>query len=732
MARTRIVLPALLIVVAAAFVFFGGSAADNQPKQFAFEPATDDFTANALDCSAFVEAPTGRHGFVSVKGDHFVFEDGTPVRFFGAQMNVPPKEQVEYTVRRMRRQGINITRLHGLEFLNDRNGKTSFDYDKAAWDRLDYLIAKLGENGIYIILDVHYPLTYRYKPGDRIPGLPQGGPAPHAQFINGKAASIMHQRMRDVFTHRNPYTGKRYAGDPTLALVEVLNEDSMFWGGIQEPFRTELEHRFAGWLRKKYRDTARLRLSWTVDGKSPLQPEEGLEPGRMVALYRASEFTARSLQEHPERKLRGIDQLRFFYELEEKYWSESRAVLRKAGVRVPIAGTNWQGHGFTTRIHMLTQSRFDYVDRHGYWDHPQGEGNLKWRIATARFHDLPMVRAVRPDQDMLTYLGVGNLVTDKAWEQILGLPMTISEWNTCLPNRHSLEGTALMTAYGLLQGWDGSMQFGYFSPDFRPELGRGSFDLFGNPPQILQFPAAAAMWHRRDVREAPLVAESVYDPESVFEWTDDRKPAPVAAALVGKVGYRFLPRRRKPVVLEKEIARHWDPGKLRARSITGELAWDASQGVVHVNSPRSQVIVGFLSSQAHILGDVRLQSANRFGAVWVTAMSGDAPIRSARRLLVTAVGPAGAKGMEYEVTSQMSRLGAPYWRLKSAGQGPALMEAIAGVLRVRHDQAGRLKAWTLNGTGGRRRQVPLSVEGESIVLPMRPEHRTVYYELALE
>ena len=92
-----------------------------------------------------------------------------------------------------------------------------------------------------------------------------------------------------------------------------------------------------------------------------------------------------------------------------------------------------------------------------------------------------------------------------------------------------------MAAYGLLQGWDGALQFGYFSGDFRRSLGEGSFDMLGNQPQILQFPAIAAMWYRQDVKEAEVVAESVYDSESVYQWTEDRKPVPLWAALVGKV-----------------------------------------------------------------------------------------------------------------------------------------------------------------------------------------------------
>jgi hypothetical protein len=331
-----------------------------------------------------------------------------------------------------------------------------------------------------------------------------------------------------------------------------------------------------------------------------------------------------------------------------------------------------------------------------------------------------MVKFIRPDQDTLVYLGVGNLAIEKAWEQVPGRPLTVSEWSTCLPNEYSLEGTALMTAYGLLQGWDGTMQFGYFSPDFLDQLGRGSFDLFGNPPQILQFPAAAARWHRRDVKEAGLVAESLYDPESVFEWTEDRKPLPVAAALVGKVDYRFVQQPRKAVA--KEIAKFRRPETLTARSITGELKWDAHHGVVHIDAPRSQVLVGFPSAQTHDLAAISLKSANAFGTVYVTEMSGDAPVRSAQRLLVTAVGPAWTHGMEYEKASRMSRLG-PAWHLKSLGEGPAMLEAISGELGIRNSHARSMKAWTLDVTGKRCRQIPVVVDSGAVVLKLQPNTR---------
>jgi hypothetical protein len=734
--RTRVLrhLPFVLLLTLAEM---GVGAEPAESNWFAFEPAQDRFGPSVLDCSRWVEAPTGKHGFVTVKGDRFVFADGAPIRFLGAQIGSFSKEQLDYAVRRMRRQGINITRMHGLENLNDRSGRTSFDYSKEGFDRLDYLIAKLGANGIYIILDVHYPLTYRFKPGDEVPGLPQGGPAPHAEFFNDKVASIMHRRMADVFTHLNPYTNKRYCDDPTLAAVEVLNEDSLFWGTIAQPFRQELEQKFADWLRVKYGDDAGLRKAWTVNGKSPLAEGEGLGPGQHISLLNNGSFNAKYFQAHPEQAVRGQDQMRFCLELEDKYWCASVAAMRKAGVKVPISATNWQAHGFATRVHMLGQSKLDYIDRHGYWDHPAGEGNLKWRIATALFHNQPMVKAVKPDQDTLIYLGRGNLVTEKAWEQVLGLPMTISEWNTCLPNQYSLEGTGLMAVYGLLQGWDGLLEFGYFSPDWRESLGSGSFDMLANPPQILQFPAVAALWHRQDVREAELIAESLYDPaaplrvgESVFGLDDDRKPVPIAAALIGKVGYRFVPQHREPVV--KDIRPYWDPDRRIARSTTGELTWNASAGFVTVNTPRTQAVIGFLGTGPHALATATLRSPTNFGAVYVTAMDAEAPVESARRLLVTAVGPAKNTGMEYETTSQTSPLGVPYARLREAGKAPALLEAVTGQIEIRSRLAGQLKAWTLDVVGNRVREVPLAAKSDRVILDLRPESKTVYYEIATE
>ncbi len=685
-----------------AIVATGLAAAQNR---FPLPLPHDEFAPTILDGSQWIEAPTGKHGFVKTNGPRFVFTDGSPARFWGAQINLFPKDQLDYVARRLRKQGINIVRLHGLNFLNPRKAESILQYDADAFDRLDYAIAALGRNGVYIILDTDYPLNVAFGPKDEVPGLEDGGAAQHIEFFNRRAAQLKQQRMRDVFTHMNPYTKKRYAGDPTLAMVEIQNEDSMFWYSVdsmKESHKVELREAFRAWLAKKNGAPA---------------PDAQLIP---IGSFRPQYFDA-----HPGEKQRAADQLRFYLELETKFWDDSRRVLRAAGVRVPISGTNWQGGGFTTRVHMLGQAGLDYVDRHGYWDHPQGEGNSKWRVSTCRFHNLSMLKSLATGSDPQQENNVGNLVVAKAWERVFGLPMTISEWNTCFPNEQSLEGTGVMAAYGLLQGWSGSLQFAYSSPEWTPKLADRSFDLQGNPPQILQFPAAAAMWYRQDVREGDIVGEKAYTPDSVFELAPDRLPVPMAAALIGKVGYNF----GTPSAKSIDLSKYWDESNLTARSMTGELEWNARKGVVTINTPRTQAAIGFLSESKHQWESASLETTAKFGAVYVTAMDGLKPIREANRLLVTVVGPVRNTGMEYETTAEMStRHKAPLWRIKSFGTAPVLMDAVEGKLRIRNTHAASLTAWALDVNGKRMGEVPLEKSAGAVALTLSASSAVVYYE----
>ena len=118
-----------------------------------------------------------------------------------------------------------------------------------------------------------------------------------------------------------------------------------------------------------------------------------------------------------------------------------------------------------------------------------------------------------------------------------------------------------------------------------------------------------------------------------------------------------------------------------------------------------------------------LSSPTRFGAVYVTAMDDREPIRAARRLLITAVGPARNTGMEYETTARRSRRSEPLWHLKHTGTAPALLEAVTGELLIKSDRAKELKAWTLDVVGKRIREVPVHVQDGAVQLKLGAEIR---------
>ena len=74
-----------------------------------------------IDISYLFEAekPAGKHGFLTVQGDRFVFEDGTPVRFWGTNLNsgaaFPDKDYAVKLAKRLAAYGCNIVRLHQMD-----------------------------------------------------------------------------------------------------------------------------------------------------------------------------------------------------------------------------------------------------------------------------------------------------------------------------------------------------------------------------------------------------------------------------------------------------------------------------------------------------------------------------------------------------------------------------------------------------------------------------------------
>ncbi|KPK57906.1 MAG: hypothetical protein AMK73_09670 [Planctomycetes bacterium SM23_32] len=215
-----------VVCVLGAAAVFGGLAAAQEldfegfPFQMPYKgPAQD--TAPAL--LAGLPAPAGAEGFVQVEGERFVLsESGNEVRFWGTNLSIggcfPTHDVADRMARRMGSLGINCVRMHFIDAAGFPQGiwqgegwlnfpHTSFHPDSL--DRLDYLIARLKENGVYTDINLHVARTW--GPEDGFPAVGEGESLPGL----GKGVSLFYPRCieeqkryaRMLMRHVNAYTG---------------------------------------------------------------------------------------------------------------------------------------------------------------------------------------------------------------------------------------------------------------------------------------------------------------------------------------------------------------------------------------------------------------------------------------------------------------------------------------------------------------------------------------------
>ena len=150
------------------------------PAQSGTAPGSDwfPFTAsNHTGDSVFamddwLDKPAGKHGGVRMVDDHFQFEDGTRVKFWGTNLAyaepAPEHAAGEDTAKRFARYGINAVRLHkftgaGWAGIGDPNDVTQFD--EKGLERMDYFTSKLEEHGIYF--GFSHTFNMQVRPGNK-------------------------------------------------------------------------------------------------------------------------------------------------------------------------------------------------------------------------------------------------------------------------------------------------------------------------------------------------------------------------------------------------------------------------------------------------------------------------------------------------------------------------------------------------------------------------------------
>jgi hypothetical protein len=225
---------------------------------------------------------------VAINGSNFIVS-GKPYKFWGANLVAggafPTKTLAPSIAGRMRKMGINLIRFHHMDNPtwsgNDNslvNSTTTRSLNPITLDRLDFMISEMKRNGIYANINLNVSRTFTRGDGvagaDSIPDFGKGVVLFDPQLID-----LQKEYARQLLTHVNPYTQKTLAEDPSVAMVEMINENSLYgmWkDNVLKPFAkggallyrhsSMLDSLWNAFLVKKYTTQTNLQTAWTLTG----------------------------------------------------------------------------------------------------------------------------------------------------------------------------------------------------------------------------------------------------------------------------------------------------------------------------------------------------------------------------------------------------------------------------------------------------------------------------------
>ncbi len=733
-----------------------------------FRVRQDGFGEDALlDLSGLNEDVAGQSGWMYAR-DGKLWIPGLDRPFRGWSAGLRPfgfdydMEELEYTARTYAKLGINQVRdlTDGPTSVmpsGDAADVTEINHDNLA--KIHRLVAAMKQEGIYVTYCPwwHYP-TFRDHP--RVPGFVRGA-LPYYWCEDLRA--IQKEWYRKLLTTVNPHTGLSLAEDPAMNILELQNEQNIWFGfgnyNYCDPARWNiLRRRFTTWAGQKHGS-----LREALDHYGLSEEERGtylVEQDDQVLLEPQGVGTLGSWayeRQSPAERRFIADQIKFMLHLERDYNEEmARFIKEELGYGGLILAGDWFA---ADRMALQDAARYGTLPPHG--------DCIGYHQYSSFFH-------VNPENPRLASYAVnagdyyldGSVLANPgymptSYRRMRGVPMICTEMGLPNPNRFSLEGQLAAAAYGAALDFDQItwLQVEFMGPGHHVPWG-GRYNKFNhNWPDLMgQFPGAALLFRMGYVqpapvvvyeartlddfghREEPLVASvrsgdplhrkpgQMDDPEAVTGRTLSSGVDPLAF-LVGAVEYEVAERSARRVdraVLDSGIDRR----NQRVRSANGELTLDWGQQLLTINTPCAQGAVGLVGKAGAVeLADVTIKSGNNPVAILVISMDGR-PLTESDKILIQAVTESRLTGWRAEPVAQGTTIEMPARNggkeglvlppgtkhVKSLGAQPFAIDRVNGVVTFHRSRAGRAIALDMYGYPDRDQPVALRRSGAGLTV----------------
>lgn len=312
---------------------------------------------SALDFSEMSgNLPAGSYGrVVPASQGHLEFEKrpGQPLRFraayhFTAEWGLLSsirrksaaelKQMIDAYIRELRMRGYNMVRTHTIEQILMLDAPAKGEPDPRFADAVDYCLARLKENGIYLNLNIAaYQFLYPFKvtnssrPADIKPKMVFGDEKTRQEWLD---------TARYLLCHKNRYTGMALKDDPMLVCVEPFNEL-----GMVGPQRVYAKEETAIWVGQQFRNYLRRTRPGVDESLIPKKPNE-VNGGKFREEW--MRFCIESLRETGA-------------------WMKAR--VRELGCNVPVGQYNLSPARFYGDIRS---EQNEVIIRNAYFCHPSG------------------------------------------------------------------------------------------------------------------------------------------------------------------------------------------------------------------------------------------------------------------------------------------------------------------------------------------------------------------------
>lgn len=662
-----------------------------------------------VDMSFLLDAPAGKDGPIRIKDGHLVKPDGERFRIWGVNVTgsacLPSQENAPAVAVHLARFGINCVRFHFLDaswsgnlFIEGRSDTRALDAGQL--DRLDRFVWELKKRGIYTNLNLNVGRNFRKDDG--VKDYEYLGLAKVVNYFDERIGELHREYARQLLTHRNPYTKTEYRHEPAVAIVELVNENSIVEAWFSDRLLGKNTRKrpgtwsdFTAWyaqeLTRKYNE-------WLARTQSPeriekLREQAGVEEGGAIPRLTRDQF-----RDAPA--LRFDTEAAFYIHLERAYFGGMYDYLKgELGVRALVVGTSDHNHSRSGYPLLSSTSLCDVVDGHVYWQHPHYGTDPKTGRRTITIKNTPMV------EDPLH-----STVVQLARSAVADKPYTVSETNHPFPSEYACEGIPILAAYAALHDWDGVFlyTFEHKAPSEWDARIPAPFELRPDPVKMTNIAACACLFLRADVRRAGETILHSYSPEQVRE--SIRYPY--------SEGPIFTPSldRAAPLRHALQIAGFTKStgsfAKISADSPivsdTGELCWYHGEpriGLVTVDTERSQALIGYVKQADVSLSNLSADVENAFCSIMLTTLDGK-PIPEAGQLLLVTTARAANSGMKWND----KRTALLDW-----GSAPTTIEPVRGQVALRGlKAAGEIEVVPLDGAGkplGKAAQVKVTAGG---------------------